>query len=147
MARGRKSKKGSYEVFISHGWDDRWVARQMARCVREETGAEAFIDVYDIALGDLIPERVHAGLSRCDELVTLLTPTSIRRSWVWVEVGGAWSRRKRVVGVLYGLTFEELRASGGAACLEGRSCISLNEYDTYVEELSARVKEIVGGKT
>ncbi len=58
----------SYRVFISHGWHDRWIARQMARLV-EEAGATPFIDIFDIQKGDRIEERIREELPKWDELV------------------------------------------------------------------------------
>lgn len=35
-------------VFVSHGWNDRWIARQFAYCITNQAKAEAFIDIFDI---------------------------------------------------------------------------------------------------
>ena len=130
----------TYTVFISHGWHDRWIAGQMARLIAER-GAEPFVDVFDIRKGDRIAERVRDGLTHCDELLALLTPWSVRRNWVWTEVGSAWGSGKRVVGVLYGLTLTEVeREQGGAACLSTTNVALLDEFDHYLSELTERVK-------
>src|SRR5438105_10230613 len=76
---------------------------------------EVFIDVFDIGQGGEIAARNQTELSACDELVALLTPWSCERNWVWTEIGGAWSRGKHVVGVLYGLTLRELENDRGGA--------------------------------
>jgi hypothetical protein len=75
-----------YCVFVSHGWHDRWIAKQMASNVRNETGAEVFIDIFNVHSGDRIEERVHSGLTGCTELLSLLTPWSVDRNWVWSEM-------------------------------------------------------------
>jgi hypothetical protein len=75
-------------------------------------------------------------------LVVLLTPWSVRRNWVWTEVGGAWVLGKRVVGVLYGLVFTDVeREHGGMAALGPTNCLHLNDFSTYIEELRLRVSE------
>ncbi|PZR82282.1 MAG: hypothetical protein DLM68_16225 [Hyphomicrobiales bacterium] len=70
----------AYSVFVSHGWHDRWVAQQIAIGIRGQTGTEVFIDIFDIKSGDRIEEKVHAGLSGCSELISLLTPWSVDRN-------------------------------------------------------------------
>jgi hypothetical protein len=130
----------AYRVFISHGWHDRWVAGQMARCIKEDAGAEPFIDIFDVKKGDRIEQKILSELPLCDELVVLLTPWSVRRNWVWTEVGGAWSLRKRVVGVLYGLDIAMIEKEyGGMAALAPTNCLGLDEFSTYVSELKARI--------
>ena len=130
-----------YCVFVSHGWYDRWIAKQVASNIRNETGAEVFIDIFNIQSGDRIEERVHTGLIVCTELISLLTPWSIDRNWVWSEMAGAWALKKRYVGVIYGLTLEQIdRDHGGLAMLAPTNVINLNDFDIYLGELKVRVK-------
>jgi len=132
----------TYRVFVSHGWHDRWIARQMASIIVERSGAEVFIDIFDIKSGDRIEQRVHAGLIACSELVSLLTPWSVDRNWVWSEMAGAWALKKRYVGVIFGLTLEGIeKGHGGLAMLSPTNVIGLNDFDTYVSELGQRVKD------
>jgi hypothetical protein len=132
-----------YRVFISHGWHDRWIARQMARLV-QEVGATPFIDIFDLKKGDRIEERIREELPRCNELVALLTPWSVERNWVWTEIAAAWIMRKRFVAVLYGLTFDEVDSErGGAACLSVTNVATLDEFDAYITELRTRISEQV----
>jgi hypothetical protein len=79
----------TYRVFVSHGWSDRWVAAQMARSIKD-IGGEPFVDIFDIKKGDRFEHKIQAELPKCDELIVLLTPWSVRRNWVWTEVGAAW---------------------------------------------------------
>jgi hypothetical protein len=124
-----------YRIFISHGSEDSWVASQMARRVRQDTKAEPFLDVFDIAKGDEV-------LPHCDELVALLTPWSVNRNWVWTEIGAARVLGKRILGVLYGVSIETLsNEGGGMACLSSKNVLSINEFETYLVELKKRVKE------
>lgn len=114
----------------------------MAINIVDRAGAEVFIDIFDIKSGDRIEQRVHAGLSGCSELISLLTPWSVDRNWVWSEMAGAWALRKRYVGVIYGLTLEQIeRDHGGLAMLSPTNVIGLNEFDAYLSELAERVKD------
>lgn len=145
MAKSNKKKVekiSSYTVFVSHGWHDHWIARQMARNITEHTGADVFIDIFDIESGDRIEEQVRLGLQRCAELVSLLTPWSVDRNWIWSEMAGAWALEKRFVGVTYGVTLEAIdKSHGGLAILSPTNVIELNNFDKYIEELHRRVGE------
>ena len=85
-----------YKVFISHGWHDRWIAKQIARLV-SDVGAVPFIDFFDIMRGDSIESKIQLGIGKARELVALLTPWSVDRNWVCGEIAAAWALRKRYV--------------------------------------------------
>ena len=113
----------------------------MARLI-QENGGSAFIDIFDIKKGDRIEERVREGVETCHELVALLTPWSVSRNWVWGEISAAWALRKRYVGVLYGVTVEEIeRNYGGMACLAPTNVIALDDYDSYISETAEWARE------
>ncbi|MGO9741585.1 MAG: TIR domain-containing protein [Roseiarcus sp.] len=129
-----------YRVFVSHGWRDRWIAKQMARLVAE-VGATPFIDVYDIHRGDYFEAKALAALQEAHELVALLTPWSIRSNWVWSEIGAAWGRGIRCVGVLYGPTPADIeKRRGGLAALRATNLIAIDDFDDYVRELGDRAE-------
>lgn len=128
-----------YNVFVSHGWHDRWIAQKMAEAIKRAQ-ATAFIDIFDVASGDRIEPKVHEGLTSCSELVSLLTPWSVDRNWVWSEIAGAWALRKRYVGVMYGFILDDIdKKHGGLAVLSPTNVITLNDFDQYIRELKARV--------
>jgi hypothetical protein len=57
-------------------------------------------------------------------------------------MAGAWILRKRYVGVLYGLTLDQIEKDhGGLAMLSPTNVISLSDFDTYLGELGERVKD------
>jgi hypothetical protein len=129
-----------YTVFISHGWHDRWIAKQMARLIAE-AGATPFIDIFDLKKGDRIEAKILEGLDRASELIALRTPWSVDRNWVWAEMAHAWAWRKRYVGVLYGLTITEIETNrGGLAMLAPTNCVAIDEFDHYIFELKERVR-------
>ncbi len=119
----------------------------MARLIGD-AGAEPFIDIFDIAKGDRIDDRVREGLGACNELVALLTPWSVDRNWVWTEIASAWIMKKRFVAVLYGLTLREIDSErGGAACLSATNIATIDEFDAYMQELAVRVEAHRRGAT
>jgi len=57
-------------------------------------------------------------------------------------MAGAWALKKRYVGVVYGLTLEQIdRDHGGLAMLSPTSIININDLDNYLRELGARVRD------
>jgi hypothetical protein len=131
-----------WRVFVSHGFADRWVAEQIARQIRDNCGADIFVDVFDIAKGDDFEERIFDELRRCQELVVLLTPWAVDRNWVWVEIGAARALGLRIIPVLYKVSLEEIdRERGGKTFLGGKNVVEINDLDEYLIELAKRVKE------
>lgn len=129
-------------VFISHGWADRWVADQLARRIRDDCGAEVFVDIFDIAKGDDFEDRIFGEMHRCQELIVLLTPWSVERNWVWVEIGAARALGLRIVPILYHVSLEEIdNERGGKTFLGAKNVVDVNEIDQYLLELAKRVKE------
>jgi hypothetical protein len=50
-----------HSIFVSHGWHDRWLAKQMARLIGN-VGGSPFIDIFDVKRGDRIEDRIQEGL-------------------------------------------------------------------------------------
>lgn len=112
----------------------------MARII-SDAGGTPFIDIFDIKIGDRIAERVLEGARECKELVALLTPWSVDRNWVWTEIGVVWGASKRVVGVTYVVTFDEIgKNHGGMACLGPTNVVALDDFDAYIREMSERIR-------
>ena len=134
------SKDGrSLLVFVSHSGEDTWVARQMALGIKSKD-ATAFLDEADVDVGSEFEEALLTFLDSAHELVVLITPWSLKRPYVWVEIGAAWIRRIPIVVVLYGLTVSDFQSQPQAPVfLKKRDIISLNDFDLYLEQLGARV--------
>lgn len=103
----------------------------------DATGATSFRDDRDINGGDSISQSVRSEILVSRELVVLLTPDSIERPWVLLEVGAAWGSRKdyRIVPVLCHVTFDAI-----PDIIEGKKAFHINEFDTYLAELKRRVR-------
>jgi TIR domain len=115
------------------------VASQIAARLRN-CGAMTFLDNDDLNKGDDFKNVIRIEVGRSDELVALFTPWSIRRNWVWVEIGAAWINRKRVVVVLYQVTISDLDTGGGRAVLNDLNLVDINEIERYFSEVKARVE-------
>jgi hypothetical protein len=138
MGQSRQAGR-SWLVFISHAGTDAWVAKQISDQI-ESLGARTFLDEAHIAVGQDFEEEIRAALNQADELLVLLTPWSLKRSYVWAEIGGAWVRGIPIIGILYGLTPEELHAQPGVPILlKRREMIDINQLDQYFLQLKNRI--------
>ena len=130
------------KVFISHSGIDTWVARQIQLSIID-LGVNTFLDDACLAVGDDFEKIILHELQTSNELVVLLTPWSLERPYVWLEVGAAWISDIRIVGIFYGLTLEELSSNiKNPIFIKKNNLISLNDFDTYLEQLSKRVHHI-----
>ncbi len=128
-------------MFISHSSDDTWVARQIARAV-EECGATYFLDEADTEYGDDFEDKILAAVRASRELLVLLTPWSIKRPYIWLEIGAIWGQGQRIVGVLYGISVKDLVTDEGTpAMLKRITLVEINKLDEYFRQLSGRVEK------
>ena len=135
MANRRKKPR---LVFVSHSSPDTWIARQIAREITR-CGGTPFLDEAEISVGADFEEDILAFLNKADELVILLTPWSLKRPYVWAEVGASWARKIPIIVLLLGLSAAEFQAKPGVPVfLKKRNLIQLNEIDTYLKELKQR---------
>ena len=126
-------------VFVSHSSLDMWVARQIAEHIGSR-GAATFLDCHDLQDGDF-EDTIRAAISDCDELALLITPWSLKRRFVWMEVGGFWSNSKRIDIILYGVTQKQLtRDDNFPTYLKRLTMVDLNSVDAYFDRLGKRVE-------
>ena len=101
-----------YQVFISHSSRDTWVARQLSGII-QGFGATTFLDEADIEYGDDFEDKILEAARASHELLVLLTPWALARPYIWLEIGAIWGMGRRVVGVLHGLSANELVTQDG----------------------------------
>jgi hypothetical protein len=135
--RKKQTKTSPYQVFVSHATADKWIATTFCEKI-DAIGAKSFRDDRDIDGGDSIPETIRTQIQVSRELVVLLTPDSVDRPWVLLEVGAAWGRRQdyRIVPVLCHVTVDAI-----PDIIEGKKAFHINEFDQYLKKLAKRVKK------
>lgn len=128
-----------YQVFISHSSEDTWVARQLSQII-QGFGASTFLDEADIEYGDDFEDRILEAARNSQEMLVLLTPWALKRPYIWLEIGAVWGLGKRIVGVLHGLSANELVSQDGTPALLKRiDLVRLNDVDAYLNQLKLRV--------
>jgi len=129
-------REPTFQVFVSHATADKWIATIFCEKI-EATGATSFRDDRDINGGDNIPETIRNQIQVSRELVVLLTPESEERTWVLLEVGAAWGRRKdyTIVPVLCHVSFDAI-----PDIIEHKKAFHINDFDQDLSELKGRMK-------
>lgn len=122
------------KVFISHSSSDKWIAGQIANDLGE-LGIQSFLDEKDIETGDSIDQAIQESLGDCDELLMLLSPASLKSSWVLIEIGGAKALKKRLVPILLHVGPNELPDA-----LTDGLARDINDIERYYKEVGARAE-------
>jgi len=128
-----------YRLFFSHGGDDTFIVKEFLKPKVESSGANVFLDAGRLDYGDDFRETIFIELAQAEELLVLLTPSSIRRPWVVAEIGAMLVRGKRVVAVRYGPTESELQELGILSLLGTKTLLRMEDFDEYVAQLRRRV--------
>lgn len=124
-------------VFLSHAMYDKWIAETICHMIEKvHRNARVFRDDRDIAGGDSIPTAIKEAMRSCDEVVVLLTPESIHRPWVLVEIGMALALERRIVPLLYHVTTDQIPQP-----IKDPRAFHLNELPQYLEELKQRASK------
>jgi hypothetical protein len=141
MPTTRKAAK-PYQVFVSHATADKWIAKTLCEKI-ELAGAKTFRDDRDINGGDDIPEEIRRQIKQSREIVVLLTPESVNRQWVTLEVGAAWgwSKRVRITVVRCHVSVDPI-----PDMIKNKKAVSLNEFDVYLTELTKRARSFHGNR-
>ena len=139
MANQSKKTK-PYQIFVSHATSDKWLA--VVLCEKLElAGATTFRDDRDIDGGDDIPDRIRLEIKRSRELVVLLTPNSVNRPWILLEVGAAWgwSKEIRITPILCHVDVDPI-----PGMIKSKKAIHINDCPELFAEIKRRVKKHYG---
>jgi hypothetical protein len=126
-----------YQIFVSHSTADKWLA--VTLCEKLETsGASTFRDDRDIDGGDDIPDRIRAEIKRSREIVVLLTPNSVNRAWILLEVGAAWgwSKAIRITPILCHVDVDPI-----PGMIKSKKAVHINDCANLFAEVKRRVKK------
>lgn len=133
-ATDRPGKRAVYRVFLSHATYDKWIARVLCEKI-EAVGATVFRDDRDIEGGEAIPAAIRKAIRETNEVVVLLTPESIQRQWVLIELAMASMAEKRIVPLLNHVDAAEI-----PGIIRDARGFELNDLDSYLADLSQRMK-------
>jgi hypothetical protein len=132
----RSQARAPYQVFISHATADKWLVRILCEKL-EGVGATTFRDDRDIRGGDDIPDEIFRQIRQSQEFLVLLTPASVNRPWVLLEVGAACGCEPppRIIAVRYYVETDSI-----PSLIKSKKGFHLNELDAYLDEVASRVE-------
>jgi formylglycine-generating enzyme required for sulfatase activity len=105
---------GPADVFISHAYEDKEVARPLAEALRQR-GLTVWYDEYVLRLGDSLREVIERGLASSRFGVVILSPSFFAKEWPQRELNALLAREttkrsKVLLPVWHNLTLEEVTA-------------------------------------
>ena len=87
------------KVFISHSHsDENWV-REFANSLQQH-GLNVWFDSHSVPFGQSWTEAVEKGLRESNFIVLLVTPDSLRRPNLFLEIGAAMGMGKQLIPVV-----------------------------------------------
>ncbi len=122
------------KVFISHSSREKWIARKISEDI-EALGAKTFLDEKDIETGEPIDSTINEHLKDSDDFLLLLSPSSLKSSWVLMELGGARVLEKTIIPVLLFLGTNEIPTQ-----ISRYLARDINDIDKYYTELRKRIR-------
>lgn len=131
----RRRKPGVYRVFLSHATYDKWIARVLCEKI-EALGATVFRDDRDIEGGNDIPDSIREAIRAADEVVVLLTPESIQRQWVLIEIGVAFGLQRRIVPL-----FCHIDPESTPDIIRDARGFGIDELDRYLVDVGKRMEK------
>jgi hypothetical protein len=89
-----KSPHEPSRVFLSYASSDRAIAAQVATALRE-VGISVWFDVWELAPGDSIGDRVDQALKASDLLLLFLSKASVTSRWVQTELNAVLTNQMK----------------------------------------------------
>lgn len=123
----------AYVVFVSHSHSDRWIARQIARCL-EEVGVDAWLDEKSVDAGR-VSAKIKDGIRESQELCVLVSSASLQSDWVKHEVGAADILNRPI-----GLLMDKVTGRRRPETWVQFEPIDLNEFERYLDMVGRRAR-------
>jgi hypothetical protein len=128
----------SYQVLISSTPKDRDLAENLAQSVHD-AGALVLSVWQTPARGETIDFDLRRLLRKADEVVLILTDRSLNNPYLLLEMGAAFSLRKRVIPILVGIEESEI-----PPLIAELGYVRYADLRGYLSELEQRVRSSAG---
>jgi len=104
-------KKPAPTAFLAHANQDHEFAKRIATALFAK-GIHTFVDEWELKGGDSLRQKLEQGMADSTHFLVLLSPVSVTRPWVKLEIDagliGMLGARNRFIGLRYGLEAEDL---------------------------------------
>ena len=123
------------DIFVSYSSTNEAEARTIESKASGHS-LRVYLAAHQLKGGDHFEEMIRQTLAHSGELCLLLSPDSIRSSWVLMECGVAWGLSKRITPLLLGCQPEQLPDP-----LRGLHCMDYYDIQRYLEQAALRAVE------
>jgi hypothetical protein len=121
-------------VFLSYASEDKELASKVANALIEN-GIDTWWDEWCITSGDSLRRKIEEGLDDCTHFIVLLTPKSILKEWVNLEVDAGIMLKANKGVKLIPLRAEGFKARDLPAMLGTMHSPELVDYDNGITQL------------
>lgn len=137
MSNQPPDRANCYSVFFSYSRHDIGIAKLLIeKMTGHVEGIQVFLDERSMEGGDPIKETIRENIKGCTELLVLLSPHSVKSTWVGIELSAAWALERRIVAIVYDVTPKE-----GLPIIADLEAIKLENFNDYLAQLAKRAKE------
>ena len=139
----KQIKQASYDVFISHAWEDKEdFVRPFVNCLKER-GLSVWYDEFELKVGDSLRRSIDNGLKNSRYGIVVLSEAFFRKEWPQKELDGLFAREvngeKVILPIWHKISKNDvLKYSPIIADM-----LALNTSTFTVEELADQISERV----
>ena len=80
-----------YDYFISYAHEDRALVQRLAQAL-DDAGVRLWWDRWEMQPGDILRERINAGLEASAHYLVVVSESSLQSNWVRYELNAAFIR-------------------------------------------------------
>lgn len=138
---GLRSGGHIMEVFISHSSADFEIAKRLVTLIRSALNLSAdrirctSVDGFRLPVGAPISEVLRQEIHETKAMIVILTPHSIKSSYVLFELGARWGAKRPMLPLLArGVDSDAL--DGPLAAINALACDSEDQVRQFIEDLS-----------
>lgn len=134
----------TWDVFISHAWEDKADVAQPLRDALASHGVKVWFDAVELGIGDSLRRKIDEGLARSSFGVVVLSASFFAKNWPQYELDGMVTRsmagEQNILPVWHKVSKSEVMAqSPSLADKIGRSTADLT-VDEIADEIARRVR-------
>lgn len=101
-----------WDVFVSHAFEDKEFARDLADALQQE-GLRVWFDEFELRVGDGLRSSIDKGLAKSRFGVVILSPNFFAKEWTRKELGALTARetkdKKIILPVWHNISAKEIR--------------------------------------
>jgi len=143
VVRIAESATGERDLFLCHAWDDRQGAALDLHNLLTDLDVTVWFSEMDVPLGTSLIRKIDKGLAASRAGIVLVTPAlfaSLNSDGIASQELSALLATDRVIPIVHGTTFEELRKV--SPLLAARSGLTTSDYAS-LDEVATKIADTV----